>query len=186
VSKGKPAPPSPNTSVEEERRLYEREYASVRPLKPTPARIPLVPSPSRPVSPPAVPTAPLRSAWVIKRQDGRVSASAAGVAHEQVSALARGELPVEATCDLHGMRAEAARARLAGFLAGCADRGQRVVLVVCGRGLHSGPEGPVLLDVAIDVLTGTATGRQVLAFTSASPRQGGEGALVVWLRKRRA
>jgi DNA-nicking Smr family endonuclease len=185
MSQGKLSPPSPDTQAEEERRLYEREYASVRPLKPAPARIPLAPPARRPVGPPPGSSDTQPSGWAIARQGGRISAAAPGVSRETVSALARGELPIEATCDLHGMRAEPARARLERFVVGCAERGCRVVLVVCGRGLHSGPEGPVLLELAREVLTGPAVGRHALAFTSAPPRQGGEGALVVLLRKQR-
>jgi DNA-nicking Smr family endonuclease len=55
------------------------------------------------------------------------------------------------------------------------------VLVVCGRGLHSGEDGPVLPDVAIERLS-EELAEHVLAFCSAPRRWGGEGALMVMLR----
>lgn len=157
----------------------------MRPLKPTSARVPLAPPAPRPATTPTGATAKPQSGWAITRQGGLVSAAAPGVARATVSALGRGELPIEDICDLHGMRAEAARGRLERFIVSRAERGCRALLVICGRGLHSGPEGPVLLDLAIEVLTGAAVGRHVLAFASAPPRQGGEGALAVLLRKPR-
>ena len=55
------------------------------------------------------------------------------------------------------------------------------VLIVCGRGLHSGLEGPVLPDVAIERLS-EELAYYVLAFCTAPRRWGGEGALLVMLR----
>jgi DNA-nicking Smr family endonuclease len=60
---------------------------------------------------------------------------------------------------------------------------RRAVLVVFGRGRHSGPAGPVLREVVIDSLCRPPLLARVLAFSSASPAQGGEGALVILLRR---
>jgi DNA-nicking Smr family endonuclease len=176
VSKGKP-PPTPQ---DEERQLYEREYASVRPLPPGPTRIPLVRGAGHPHGE-AAPAARPSDGIAVERHQGLVTGAAAGVSRETIRALGRGEPPVETTCDLHGMRAEPARGRLRRFIEDAFHCGRRTVLIVCGRGLHSGPLGPVLLEVAIEVLA--ADRCHVLAFTSAPPRQGGEGALLVLLRK---
>jgi DNA-nicking Smr family endonuclease len=57
------------------------------------------------------------------------------------------------------------------------------VLVICGRGLHSGGDGPVLRDVAINVLCGRPARTHVLAFSTAAPTRGGDGALAILLRR---
>jgi DNA-nicking Smr family endonuclease len=178
--KGKPSSPPPATPQDEERRLYEREYASVRPLPPGPTRIPLVPGAARSHGAATQRMQPT-DGIAVRRHHGLVTGATPGVSRQTVRMLGRGELPVEATCDLHGMRAEPARGRLARFIEDSVRSGRRAVLVVCGRGLHSGPLGPVLLEVAIEVLASAHP--QVLAFTSAPPRQGGEGALMVLLRR---
>ena len=55
------------------------------------------------------------------------------------------------------------------------------LLVVCGRGMHSGVDGPVLPDVAIERLS-EELAEHVLAFCSAPRKWGGDGALLVMLR----
>ena len=52
---------------------------------------------------------------------------------------------------------------------------------VCGKGLHSGLEGPVLPDVVIERLS-EELAQHVLAFCTAPRRWGGSGALLVMLR----
>jgi DNA-nicking Smr family endonuclease len=161
--------------------MFEREFADVRPLSPGPTRIPLAPAAGSHGGPGKLPMAP-RAAIAIDRDGGQVTGAAGGVSHELLRTLGRGDTPIEATCDLHGMRAEAARARLRGFIEVSVERGRRVVLVVCGRGLHSGPTGPVLLEMTIETL---GQSQHVLAFTSAAAKHGGEGALMVQLRGKR-
>jgi DNA-nicking Smr family endonuclease len=83
-----------------------------------------------------------------------------------------------ATLDLHGMRAAAARVKLAAFLA--AERGlaRRVVLVIVGKGRHS-PDGRAVLRSEVAAwLTASA---HVLAFQTAPPRFGGGGCVLVAL-----
>lgn len=122
----------------------------------------------------------------MERRDGEITGARFGVSHETLRYLARGEFLAEARCDLHGLRAAAARQRLRGFIEESVARGRRAVLVVCGRGLHSGPTGPVLLDVASELLARSPVSRHVQAFASATPARGGEGALMVLLRRPRA
>jgi DNA-nicking Smr family endonuclease len=55
------------------------------------------------------------------------------------------------------------------------------VLVVCGRGTHSGAEGPVLPDVVIERLS-EELANEVLAFCTAPRKWGGQGAVIVRLR----
>ncbi len=59
------------------------------------------------------------------------------------------------------------------------------MLVIHGRGLNSGDAGPVLGEAVQRVLTAGRVARAILAFTHAGPAQGGDGATLVLLRKRR-
>ena len=58
-----------------------------------------------------------------------------------------------------------------------------VLLVIHGRGLNSGPEGPVLVRATRDWLTQGPLRKHVLAFASAPPERGGTGAMLVLLRR---
>ena len=184
-----PPPPAtpPTLGDEVERRLFECEFAGVRPLPPGPTRV--APSASAP-GPRGSARAAFRkasqvSALTVERQGSRVTGASFGVSHETLHKLGRGGTRFEATCDLHGLRAEAARMRLERFIAESVALDRRAVLVICGRGVHSGLAGPVLLEMAVRTLGQPPAAQHVLAFASAAPAQGGEGALMVLLRRRR-
>jgi DNA-nicking Smr family endonuclease len=57
------------------------------------------------------------------------------------------------------------------------------VLVIHGRGLHSGEAGPVLRDRVTRVLSAGPTSAHVRAFCSASGRDGGVGAMYVLVKQ---
>jgi DNA-nicking Smr family endonuclease len=97
--------------------------------------------------------------------------------------LRRGEFPVRARLDLHGLSAGEAKRALERFLTEAKLAGHRCVLVVTGRGLHSHAPGPVLKQGAPQWLSQGRPARQVLAFCSARPGDGGAGALYVLLRR---
>jgi DNA-nicking Smr family endonuclease len=99
--------------------------------------------------------------------------------------LQRDESPPEATLDLHGMDAEAARRALRAFVDGAGLAGRRRLLVVHGRGHRSGPKGPVLRDCVLDLLASPPLAPRVLAVVNAPPPLGGLGAAVVLLRRPR-
>jgi DNA-nicking Smr family endonuclease len=97
--------------------------------------------------------------------------------------LKRGQMPIEARLDLHGMiQAEAHRA-LAGFVARSHAAGRRVLLVITGKGTRDG-EG-VLRAAVPRWLAEPALRPLVLATAPAVPRDGGAGALYVLLRRER-
>lgn len=95
--------------------------------------------------------------------------------------LARGNFSVQAELDLHGMTIPEARDALQNFLEGSRDFGHGCVRIVHGKGLGSGPRGPVLKN---KVNTWLRRRDEVLAFTSARQIDGGTGALYVLLRQR--
>lgn len=95
--------------------------------------------------------------------------------------LRRGQFSIASEIDLHGLNAVDARLALAEFLLEAAARHQRCVRVIHGKGLRSGPNGPVIKR---------RIGRwlrqrdEVLAYSSARVTDGGTGAIYVLLRKK--
>jgi len=104
----------------------------------------------------------------------------AGVQPAVVRNLRRGLYRVEAEFDLHGLNVVQAKAALAAFIANALDRDIRCVRIVHGKGLRSGPRGPVLKSVVSNLLQRIVT---VVAFVSARPVDGGTGALYVLLSR---
>ena len=111
------------------------------------------------------------------------SARANGIDRKLVRKLGAGQLGVEARIDLHGRSRDETMRALERFVAQALAAGQRAVLVIHGRGLHSSGEGPTLRDVVREALTGNLLGAHVLACSSAPPGLGGSGATLVWLRR---
>jgi DNA-nicking Smr family endonuclease len=103
-----------------------------------------------------------------------------GVQHALMRKLRRGQYSPRAELDLHGMRSEDARVAVAEFLHEASLRNYRCVRIIHGKGLGSGPKGPVIKQK----LGGWLRQRkQVLAFCSARPVDGGTGAMYVLLGK---
>lgn len=93
--------------------------------------------------------------------------------------LKRGQLGIQDRLDLHGMTADEASARLAGFLARAQANQLRCVLIIHGKGRSSGHGGPRLKALVNRWLR---LRPEVSGFCSAQPRDGGTGALYVLLR----
>ncbi len=102
-----------------------------------------------------------------------------GVREEVLRKLKRGEFAIEAEIDLHGLGRHAAHEALRQFLNDCVLRGLRCVRVIHGKGLRSGPGGPVLKHVVNHWLRKL---ENVVAFASARPVDGGTGAVYVLLK----
>jgi DNA-nicking Smr family endonuclease len=170
---------------EEDRRLFEKEFADVAPLRKGSDRVLLEGSSTVPkvADAGAKRAARVADELIVNRQDGGITGASHGVSRETLHALARGDIRAEYTCDLHGLGAEAARHRIQQFVRDSAIGGSRAVLVICGRGLHSSGGGSVLRDVAIQVLCGRPTRAHVLGFSTAAPARGGDGALAILLRR---
>ena len=100
------------------------------------------------------------------------------IAADVVNRLRRGQWAIQAQVDLHGLRRDEARERIAAFLREARRRGHRCVRVVHGKGNGSPGRQPVL---KAKVQRWLAQSAEVVAFTQASAPQGGAGALVVLL-----
>jgi len=96
-----------------------------------------------------------------------------------VRKLRRGGWSIQAQVDLHGLRRDEARERLAEFLRDVVKRGLRCVRVVHGKGNGSPGREPVL---KAKVRSWLVQKQEVVAFVQARAAEGGHGALVVLLR----
>ena len=104
-----------------------------------------------------------------------------GISERVFRRLRRGTFSVEDELDLHGMTVAQARAALKDFISECATEHRGCVRVVHGKGLGSGHRGPVLKG---HVNRWLRQWRDVLAFATARPKDGGSGAVYVLIRRR--
>ncbi|MEM8982222.1 MAG: Smr/MutS family protein [Pseudomonadota bacterium] len=111
----------------------------------------------------------------------RLSHRRSDVSERTLKRLARGDYRIQGEIDLHGMTAVEAREALAEFISTARRDGISAVRVVHGKGLGSGPRGPVLKAAVNRALRRNAA---VLAFVSARLVDGGTGALYVLLDTR--
>lgn len=93
--------------------------------------------------------------------------------------LRGGRYAIEAETDLHGLTVSQAKPHLREFICESAKYGLGCVHVIHGKGLSSGPGGPVLKGKVQQWLT---QWDEVLAFVTALTRDGGSGAIYVLLR----
>ena len=128
---------------------------------------------------------PAVAAFIVERAGDSIVGRAPDVAAKETRSLRAGERDVDGRIDLHGRVRAAALRDLETFLAAGRARGARVVLVIHGRGHGSDPGGPVLRPAVWDWLGGARAERcGVMAFVSAPPRHGGDGATLILQRRR--
>ncbi|MBU6260808.1 MAG: Smr/MutS family protein, partial [Burkholderiales bacterium] len=101
-----------------------------------------------------------------------------GIGTEVLTRLRRGHWAIQAEVDLHGLRRDEARDRLADFVRGAARRGLRCLRVVHGKG-HGSPGREPVLKAKVQRWLGQSA--EVIAFAQACGPQGGAGALIVLL-----
>lgn len=177
--------------------MRDTEPLSGRAIAPEPPAVPVAPPPA-PVSPLAatvsVPNAapkPTPKPLSLQPLSTRRGAPVAGLDRRTSERLRKGQLPIEARIDLHGMTQERARAALDHFIATAAERGLRAVLVITGKGSGgwsdpwSTPRSGILRANVPRWLHEQPNGPRILAFSEAQPQDGGGGALYVLLRRRR-
>lgn len=140
-------------------------------------RVPLPPTRGAIIKPDPLPP---RAALTLEGTAGDVCARGPGVNRAQVAELRAGKVRVEETVDLHGHTVAQALPLLERFLVDSARARRRCVLVVHGKGTHSGGLA-VLRDAVIAALAGEMSGL-VRAFTTAAPADGGSGATIVLVR----
>ena len=115
------------------------------------------------------------------------SGAVGGIDRNQARRFRRGMAPIEARLDLHGMTRRRARAALDAFLAAAQERGRRCVLVITGKGQRAplAERAGVLRAELPRWLAAPPNRDRVLDVAPARPRDGGDGAFYVLLRKPR-
>ncbi len=103
------------------------------------------------------------------------------LAGNRLRQVKRGVVSVSHQLDLHGLTREEALEALPRFLHSAQQKGQKAVLVITGKGIHS-PEEPVLHQ-AVSSWLRDAGRKTVVEFSPAPREMGGSGAYVVFLRK---
>ena len=106
--------------------------------------------------------------------------------------LRKGQMEIEGRLDLHNMTQQQAYEALNRFISFSYERGRRCVLVITGKGKNSGeskdwlsPEPGVLKRRVPEWLFEASLGGCVLKAVPAQQKDGGEGALYVYLRRNR-
>jgi len=110
---------------------------------------------------------------------------APGVDRRTADNLRRGRMTIEARLDLHGMTQAEAHSRLIAFIEGHQSAGRRCVLVVTGKGTWRGEGGGVLREAVPRWLNEPELRPRILSFSHAQPKDGGEGALYILLKRLR-
>lgn len=162
-----------------ERQLFRKMLTDVQPL--TTSRVNLErakPSAKRLVQPDFIKADLAKVASVTPAKVAAESVIAfkrKGLSHVLLQRLKQGELPCEASIDLHGFNQCQAEFELAIFIRDCYEQGMRCVKVIHGKGKPA-----ALLKNIVNIRL-----REydiVEAFYSAPIRQGGTGAVLVLLR----
>lgn len=177
------------SAQEEDKALFREATRDVRPLRHGPPLPPRSKPPPRARFTRADRLAILDESLTMAPDDpslggGEVASYARpGVQDSVLRKLRRGQYRIQAELDLHGLIAREAKAVLREFLAEALERGLTCVRIIHGKGLRSGPGGPVLKSTVSAVLQRSS---RVLAFVSARAVDGGTGALYVLLSSRPA
>ncbi len=112
-------------------------------------------------------------------QEDIVSYIGAGLQKNVLKKMRQGFFGLDAEIDLHGLTSREARQQLLRFLYFCVEDGCRCVHIIHGKGYRSPNYRPVLKNALNKWLR---QHRDVQAFCSAAPRDGGTGAVYVLLR----
>lgn len=115
---------------------------------------------------------PVSSTEVMKYKDPSIN-------EKIFKALRAGKISIDEEIDLHGMIVDEAHQNLQIFLRESQQNGFRCVRIVHGKG-HKAGDRPILKNKVNNWLRQL---RCVLAFCSATPRDGGTGAVYVLLRR---
>jgi len=116
----------------------------------------------------------------------------AGLDRRSAEKLRKGQMPIDARLDLHGMTQDRAHHALDDFIKRTHGAGHRCVLVITGKGKSgkradeywSGGDG-VLKQKVPQWLGAAPLSSMILKTQIARPKDGGDGALYILLRRRR-
>ena len=107
-----------------------------------------------------------------------------GIDHKTMNKLKRGQISPDIRLDLHGMTLGQAHSAVSSFVLGAAAKDTRCLLIITGKGRIS-EGGGVLRNQLPQWLNLPNIRFHVIGFCTAQPRDGGEGAFYVLLRRKR-
>lgn len=106
-----------------------------------------------------------------------------GLDRRSAERMKRGDMVIDGSLDLHGMTQDSAHGALIAFVTRAYDSGRRCLLVITGKG----KQGPGILRAQVPRwLNQSPLRERVLGFSHARPQHGGEGALYVLIKRKRA
>jgi DNA-nicking Smr family endonuclease len=108
-----------------------------------------------------------------------------GMDRRTTQKLKRGKLDIEGTLDLHGYTQTKAHQALSRFLQTGYETGRRTVLIITGKGDRLGGRPGILKEAVPEWLNETPMRQWVAGFSYAAPKDGGNGALYVRIKRRR-
>jgi len=108
-----------------------------------------------------------------------LSFTSPGLQHNVLKKLRKGQFGLDAEIDLHGLNSNEAKRQLLYFLHDCVKDGCRCVHIVHGKGYRSADNHPVLKN---NLNLWLRQHKDVQAFCSAPPKDGGTGAVFVLLQ----
>jgi DNA-nicking Smr family endonuclease len=147
----------------------EAEEATMAPAARAPQAAPVPPAPVTPAKAGRAHTLPPLEPGDLSTTDGNTARR-----------LKRGQIPVEATLDLHGMTREEAHTLLLRRLPQWVKQGKRCACIITGKG--RGGEGVLKREVP-RWLAEPPLRAHVIALTMAPERMGGAGAMLVLLKR---
>ncbi|MDO9142534.1 MAG: Smr/MutS family protein [Methylobacter sp.] len=104
---------------------------------------------------------------------------APGLQHSVLKKLRKGQFGLDAQIDLHGLNSTDAKRQLLQFLHDCVEDGCRCIHIVHGKGYRSADNHPVLKN---HLNIWLRQHKDVQAFCSTPPKDGGTGAVFVLLQ----
>lgn len=160
-------------------RTLAEAMTSAPPLAEAPAE------PKPPPAPPLSPPKPSKRTYVHVVPPPLLPGDTSAIDGRNADRLRRGKMEIDGRIDLHGMTQAQAHTALASFVHRAWHEGRRCVLVITGKGTFSGAGGGVLRRAVPSWLGEAPLRPMVLAVQPAQPKDGGDGALYVLIKRRR-
>jgi DNA-nicking Smr family endonuclease len=174
----------------EEKKLWELIARDASPLHPKQGEEPeeedVEPPPARPLirsykdkKKPLPPVSPK----IVEKS--LVQGALADIDRNTAERFRRGDYPIDATLDLHGLTRDKAHRMLNFFILHHYERGSRCLLVITGKGSRGEEQRGVLREQLPKWLDQPELRPLILALATARPKHGGTGAFYVLLKRKR-
>ena len=178
---------------DDDKMLWEKVTQSVRRRNPQPA----FQTPNQRGAPK---TGPPKTNWTVRAQpvkSGQAKAQTltdktmpadfrlgetSGVDRTSARRMQRGQLPIEARLDLHGLSQEQAQKEVKAFIGSAVQKNFRYVLIITGKGRDG---HGILREKVPEWLKDAPLCYQLNAISYAQPKDGGKGALYIRLKRQR-